>query len=251
MNPALFLRAACGTALLAVFGAAASAATPDAQQLLKSSDQARGGGLPGLVWVVKASSSGTGAEDFQDQVLEVWANDTSSLARVVEPPNSRDSKMLQVNRNMWISKPSLHKPVAISPRQRLTGQAAVGDIAAINYANDYVATFIREEKVGDEACYVLELKATSRQATYDRINYWVSVSRSVAVQAQFLSVSGKPIKSAQFEYGNTIRVGNRGVPFVSHMAIADALTDARTTLDFSKVKVQPVPQSEFDVSNLR
>ena len=141
--------------------------------------------------------------------------------------------------------------MAISPRQRLTGQAAIGDIAATNYAKDYQARYLRQEDVGDEPCHVLELTASSRQTTYDRITYWISVRRGVGVQADFLSLSGKKLKSAQFEYGNSLNIHGKTVLFVSRMAIADALSDARTTLVYSRISARAIPSSEFDVGNLQ
>ena len=238
-----------------VFGAgfapAVQAAEPDAQQLLKSSDQARGGGLAGLVWEVATHNSGSGADEQVDQKLRVKAVETASLAEVIDPPSSKGAKILQVERNMWISKPGLKKPVAISPRQRLTGQVAIGDIAATNYVRDYTARYVREEAIDNEPCHLLELSSANKQTTYDRINYWVSVKRGVAVQAEFLSLSGKKLKSARFDYGNTIQAGGKSIAFVSKMSIADALTDARTVMQFGKVKVQNIPASEFDVGNMQ
>ena len=232
-------------------GLALADADSDAMLWLKSSDQARGGGLSGLIWEVQTVTTGSGADEQIDQRLRIKAIDSSSLAEVLDPPNSKGARMLQVDRNMWMTKPGLKKPVAISPRQRLTGQAAIGDIAATNYARDYTATFLRDENVGDEPCHVLDLKAANRQTTYDRITYWVSVRRGLALKADFLSLSGKKLKSAQFEYGNSLSVNGKTVPFVSHMVINDALSDARTTLQYSHIKAQPVPKSEFDVGNLQ
>ena len=83
-------------------------------------------------------------DDQEDQTLRIKATDhatgTSSVAEVLQPIGSKGSKMLQVARNMWITKPGLRKPVAISPRQRLTGQASIGDIAATDYTRDMFAS---------------------------------------------------------------------------------------------------------------
>ncbi len=240
-----------GSLLGASLASSAWAAEPDAAQLLRQADQARGGGFPGLIWEVHAHNSGSQADDQPDQRLRIKAIDNASVAEVLEPLSSKGSRMLQVDRNMWLTKPGLKKPVAISPRQRLTGQAAIGDIAATNYAKDYQARYLRQEDVGDEPCHVLELTASSRQTTYDRITYWISVRRGVGVQADFLSLSGKKLKSAQFEYGNSLNIHGKAVLFVSRMAIADALSDARTTLVYSRISAQAIPSSEFDVGNLQ
>ncbi|MCS6765946.1 MAG: outer membrane lipoprotein-sorting protein [Candidatus Protistobacter heckmanni] len=229
---------AAGLAMVTVLPAA-QAAEPDAMQLLKSSDQARGGGYAGLVWEIQVTNTGSGAEDQPNQKLRIKAVDTASVAEVLDPPNTKGSRMLQVDRNMWMTKPGLKKPVAI------------GDIAATNYAKDYSAKYLRQEDVGGEPCHVLDLSANNRQTTYDRITYWVSAKRGLAVKAEFLSLSGKKLKSADFEYGNSIVANGKTIPFVSKMTIADALTDARTTLQYTRIKVQAVPASEFDVGNLQ
>lgn len=225
-------------------------AGPDAATLLARSDQARGGNLPGLIWDVSVVNSGTGSDEQQPMRLRVKAIETASVSEVLEPLNSKGSKMLQVERNMWLTKPGLLKPVAISPRQRLTGQAAIGDIASTNYVKEYEAYYVREEAVADEPCYLLDLRANSSQSTYDHVLYWVSVKRSVGVKAEFYSLSGKRLKTALFEYGNNISVNGRNIPFVSRMLISDALTDGRTELTYGRVKVKAISPSDFDVSNL-
>jgi hypothetical protein len=228
----------------------ALAAAPDPAQLLRHSDQARGGGLPGLTWEIRSRNSGSQARDDDPPMrLLVKAVDDASLVETLEPLRSKGARMLQLDRNMWLTKPGLKKPVPISPRQRLTGQAAIGDIAATHYARDYGARLAREETVRGERCWLLELTATARQATYDRVLYWVSASRGTAVQAEFQSLSGKKLKSAQFDYGNRIELQGRTIPFISRMVISDALTDAQTTLEYSRIVVKPVPASEFDVSH--
>ncbi|WP_461498425.1 outer membrane lipoprotein-sorting protein [Ramlibacter sp.] len=225
------------------------AAEPDATELLKSSDQARGGGLGGLLWEVDVVTEGSG-EHPQPMKLRVKAADDASLAETLEPVRSKGGKMLQVGRNMWLTKPGLKKPVPISPRQRLSGQAAIGDLAATNYVRDYTATLLKEDSVGGEPCYVLQLTAATNQATYDRLLYWVSKPRRVAVRADFLSLGGKPLKTALFEYRNAIQVNGRKVPFISRMVITDALHDATTTLTYTGVKVQPIAASDFSLSSL-
>ena len=85
------------------------------------------------------------------------------------------------------------------------GDAANGDIASTNYADDYIGTLSGEEPVKGEACHVLDLKAASKNVTYDRIRYWVSKERLVGVKAEFYTLSGKLFKTAEFRYDNRVR----------------------------------------------
>lgn len=224
-------------------------AESDPIALLKKSDQARGGGLPGLSWNVNVVNTGSNADE-QSMRLFIKATDTASLAETIEPLRSKGTKMLQVDRNMWLSKPGLKKPIPISARQRLTGQAAIGDIAATNYARDYSPKYLRNESQGHERCHVLELISKNRQTTYDRLIYWISEDRNVGVRADFYSLSGKLIKRAIYDYENHIEVQGKPVPFISRMVIEDALTGAKSLLDYSQVKVKALSSADFDVSHL-
>ena len=225
-------------------------AAPDAHTILKESDQARGGGLPGIVWEIRLQSRDGDRKDEPQRIL-VKAVDDSSVAETQEPVRFKGSKILQVERNMWMTRPGLSKPIPISPRQRMSGQASNGDIAATNYAKDYEPQLGATENIGGEPCYVLDLTAKHKRTTYDKIRYWVSVKRVVGVKAEFYSVSGKLLKTALFDYGNTIEHEGKSIPFISKMTIRDALIDAETTMEFGTVKVKKIAASEFDLGQMQ
>jgi hypothetical protein len=230
--------------------ATAAHAAPDPQQLLANADRARGGGLPGIVWTIHLTPR-EGERKLEDQRLEVRATDDASVAETLEPARFRGAKILQVGRNMWLTKTGLSKPIPVSPRQRMTGQASNGDIAATNYAVDYSATLAGEEAIDGEPCYVLDLAAKHKRTTYDRVRYWVSKPRGVAAKAEFYSLSGKLLKTARFEYGNEIRHEGSRIPFVSRMTLRDALIDAETEMRYESVKVRKVSAAEFDLGQMQ
>jgi len=242
------MRAIASLLIFAVSGAVMAA--PDAHSILKDSDQARGGGLPGIVWEIKLQSR-DGERNDEPQRILVKAVDDSSIAETQEPVRFKGSKILQVERNMWMTRPGLSKPIPISPRQRMSGQASNGDIAATNYAGDYDAQLGATENVDSDPCYVLDLSAKHKRATYDKIRYWVSVKRVVGIKAEFYSVSGKLLKTARFEYGNTIEHDGKHIPFISRMIIRDALIDAETVMEFGTVKVKKIAASEFDLGQMQ
>lgn len=233
-----------------LLGSGMAIAAPDAHNILKDSDQARGGGLPGIVWEIRLQSR-DGERNDEPQRILVKAVDDSSVAETQEPVRFKGSKILQVDRNMWMTRPGLSKPIPISPRQRMSGQASNGDIAATNYAGDYEAELAGTENVGGEECHVLNLTAKHKRATYDKIRYWVSVKRVVGIKAEFYSVSGKLLKTATFQYGNTIEHEGRRIPFISKMTIRDALIDAETVMEFGTVKVKKIAASEFDLGQMQ
>ena len=229
---------------------ASAHAAPDAQSIIKHADRARGGGLPGIVWEIRLNSH-EGDRVAEEQRLQVRAVDDASVAEVFEPLRSKGTKLLQVEHNMWLTRPGLSKPIPISPRQRMSGQASNGDIAATNYAADYEARLVTQEKLEGELCYVLDLSARHKRTTYDKIRYWVSVAREVGVKAEFYSLSGKLLKTAIFKYDNSIQFDGKSIPFVSSMVIRDALVDAETTMKFTTVKVKKISPSEFDLGQMQ
>jgi len=225
-------------------------AASDAQAILKESDRARGGGLPGIEWEIRLTSR-DGVHVDEPQRLLVKAVDDSSLAETQEPARFKGSRLLQVAHNMWLTRPGLSKPIPISARQRMSGQASNGDIAATNYAGDYAAQVNATETLEGELCHVLDLSARHKRATYERIRYWVSVKRGVGLKAEFFSLNGKLLKSARFEYDNRIDHEGLRMPFISRMVIRDALIDAETTMEFGAVQVKKIATAEFDLGQLQ
>jgi len=224
-------------------------AAPDPNSLLEQSDKARGGGLPGIEWTVTAESR-EGGRKLEPQVLQVKAVPDASLVETLEPSRFRGNKLLQAGRNMWITKPGLSKPIPVSPRQRMTGLASNGDIAATNYAKDYKATLDGEESIGGDECYVLELQARDKHTTYDRVRYWIAKDRGLGIKAEFYSLSGKLLKSAAFTYDQTIRYNGNTIPFISRMVIEDQLEDAKTELAYGAVKVEEISSSVFSLGQM-
>jgi hypothetical protein len=222
-------------------------AAPDAESLLNESDRARGGHLPGLSWSIGITSLEEGKTDSYQLVAK--ASGANTRVEYTAPQKSRGQVVLMLGRNMWFSRPGLQKPIPISPRQRLTGQAANGDIAATDYSSDYDARLLSEEELDGTRCAVLELTAKARNVTYDRIRYWVALERKVGLKAEFYTVSGKLMKWASFEYGGQIAFAGRRLPFVSRMTIRDAVNAGNvTTLDYANVSVKKLNPELFELA---
>jgi Outer membrane lipoprotein-sorting protein len=230
-------------------GSVAYAEEVQVKDILKHADQARGN-LDGIVWNIKITTNEDGGKESRGMTVKVKRSNT--LAKFTSPANMNDRMVLMVDRNMWFIRSGLKKPVSLSPRQKLLGDAANGDIASTNYVEDYAATLIKKESVHDEPCYVLDLKATNKSVTYDRIKYWVSEERLVGVKAEFYTLSGKLFKTAEFKYDNRIKTDNgEEAPFVSELVIRDAIQQGRVTMmTYSNIRVEPIPDSTFNLNVL-
>lgn len=221
----------------------------DAQDLLKASDQFRGGTQSGIEWQVRLRTVENGKSS--DRTFSVKVKGVDALVEALSPAKFKGEIYLFNDHTMWFFKPSLKKPIAISARQKLSGQAANGDIAATNYARDYTAKLEKSEKVKGVMAQVLLLKAKSDQVTYDQIRYWVSEKSKQALKAEFMTLQGKPFKVATFEYKNTLSSGGKRNPFLSRVTIIDAkFNKNRSVMDYSHVSPASFPSALFNVNNL-
>jgi hypothetical protein len=232
---------------LAMVTVAGQAPTPE--QLLKDADRARGGLANGITW--NATVEATEEGDTTTRTFLVKARGNDALVESLAPPRYKGEIMLFNDRTIWFVKPGLRKPVSISARQRLTGDAANGDIASTNYARDYEGTIAGEDTVDGEAAYRLELKARARNVTYDRIRYWIAKERHLGLKAEFLTVGGEVFKTADFVYGNVLKTPAGRYEFVSKMTIRDATGSGRVTvISFGLPKPETHAPSLFNINNV-
>ena len=230
------------------FSVSAVHAQMTSKEILQKADEARGN-AEGIQWEIVIDSIEGGRE--QHRTFRVNARGYNSLADTLAPANVKGQKLLMQDRNMWFAKPGLSKAVPISPRQKLMGGAANGDIASTNYAGDYKITHTSEGKVNGEPCLLLDLQSVDSRATYDRIKYWISKERFVGLKAEFYTVSGKMFKTATFEYKNSITINERPQEFISKMIITSAIIkEDITTMHYNKPVLKKVSDATFNLNLL-
>jgi outer membrane lipoprotein-sorting protein len=144
--------------------------------------------------------------------------------------------------DMWVYLPDTSRPVRITPLERLSGDASNGDVARTNYAADYNPVYLRTEKAGGEDCYVLNLTAKRKGATYQQIQFWVRVQDARPVRAEFHLTSGKLIKSATFDDFMIVA----GHPQLRHMTLYDEIRhNSHSVLEYSGIAPRDLPDKLF------
>lgn len=220
-----------------------------ATDLLKASDLNRGGVQEGLTWKATILSFEDGESSEREFMIK--AKDHDAYVEALSPARLKGEVYIFNDRTMWYYKPSVKKPVSISSRQKLTGQAANGDIASTHYARDYDATLEKTETIEGEKFHVLFLKAKTSQLTYDQIRYWISDKSKLATKAEFLTLQGKPFKIGMMEYGNKLNFQGKEIPFVSQMTIVDAkFPENKSVIKYHQPKVESISAGLFNVNNL-
>jgi outer membrane lipoprotein-sorting protein len=219
---------------------AASIPAPDAESLLKRSDTYRNG-WPAYVVNVKITDFEAGRSD-EEHLYEVSQKGIDKTYVEFMSPREKGRHLLMLGDDMWVYLPDTSRPVRITPLERLTGDASNGDVARTNYAADYAPVYLRTEKAGDVDCFVLELTAKRKGATYQRILYWLRTEDARPVRAEFYLTSGKHIKSATFdEY-----LQQDGKPLLRKLTLYDEIRhNSHSVLEYSGATQRQLPDKLF------
>lgn len=245
----LRLSAALVVGVLLACGVAGAAAPPGGRpltdwQILREADKARGN-LDGIAWTVRIEA--TMARERREMVAEVMARGFDVSARALSPPEAAGIRLLMLNGEMWLEKPDLSRAIPITPKQKLMSNAAYGDIAATNYAEDYTPVRLGVEKVNGRTCWVFDLAAKRKNLLFDRIKYWVARDGLVGVKAEYYTPSGQKWKAATMQYKHRVRIHGRLRPFISSLQMVGFQGDAEPVVmfRFDKPRVGPIPDAAF------
>jgi outer membrane lipoprotein-sorting protein len=212
----------------------------DAEALLKRSDTFRNG-WPSYVLKVKITNYESDKSD-EEKLYTVSQRGADKTYVEFMSPRDKGRHLLMLGDDMWIYLPDTSRPIRITPLERLSGDASNGDVARTNYAVDYSPVYLRTEKQSSEQCFVLELKAKRKGATYQRILYWLRVEDARPVRAEFFLTSGKHIKTATFdEYAPSA-----GKMLLRRLTLYDEIRhNSHSVLEYSGAASRDLPDKLF------
>jgi len=215
----------------------------EVDSILKRSDSYRNG-WPSYVLHVKITNYEANKTD-EEKLYEVSQKGTEKTYVEFLSPREKGQHLLMLGDDMWVYLPETSRPVRITPLERLSGDASNGDVARTNYAADYTPAFIRTEKCGKDeqmSCYVLNLAAKRKGATYQRIQYWLRSEDARPVKAEFYLTSGKLMKSATFDDFYNVA----GHPQLRRMTLTDELRhNSHSVLEYSGIAPRDLPDKLF------
>ncbi len=208
---------------------------------LATAEKARGvmSGDQGLQWTVDVNSSASSGATKTAR-FRAKAQSGNVFAEILAPEQSAGKTYLaESDGKMWFFKPGLSRPVSVSKRQRLSGDAAIGDLASTSYVTGYSIASEEPGSLDGRAATLFTMKSNSLGDVYHTIRYWIADDTSLGLKAEFLSKSGTLLRTATFDYQNTLS----GSPFLSQMIVTER--DRTVTLDFSEVSARSFPSSQF------
>lgn len=167
-----------------------------------------------------------------------------TLIKTVMPRRDKGRNMLMLDEKMWLYIPALRRAVRISLANKLSGQAANGDIARMRWYGDYRVVIEKQ----DQEEWILFLQALKKGLTYDKLRVWVDKKTFNPIKAEYLSVGGMVLKYAEFKAYRNIE----GMERPTRIFITDAINkNKRTVISILKMKRCEFPAAMFKKNNLR
>lgn len=187
--------------------------------------------------------------DFNDGRLSEEANflgffssNDKSLV-VCKNGKNKGMKVLMKGDDMWVCLVSSKRALRITPRQRLMGQASIGDVSKISFSKDYSGEILGQ----DDQEIKVELKARGKGATYQKIILSVQSKDLKPRKAEFYLLSGKHLKTAYYE--DYVNIENREVN--CKIRIEDAVKNGSySVMTYSEFKKTTIPDKYFNVMSL-
>jgi outer membrane lipoprotein-sorting protein len=218
---------------------------PSAARILERADEYRSG-WTSFALITKISNY-EGDRLVDESRYEVYLkNRTKSFVKFLDP-RDKGRSLLMLEDDMWIYIPSTSRPIRITPMQRLTGNVSNGDVARTDYSGDYEPVLLSEETVAGKECYLLELTAKRKGATYPKIQYWVTKADFMPCKAEFFLTSGKNHKTALFDAFADFS----GRRLLSRMTIYDKIRrKEKSVMEYLRYTPQEIPEKYFNKNSM-
>jgi len=230
--------------LLAAGVSTAAEKTLTPEKILQLADQYRAGWGSFSLWVRITNYKRDRLEE--ESQYEVYVRTTKSYVKFLNP-RDKGRSLLMLEDDMWIYIPSTSRPIRISPMQRLSGNVSNGDVARTNYAGDYAAVLLKEDSIDGRDCYLLELTAKRKGATYPKIQYWISKSDYTPRKAEFFLTSGKNHKTALYDSFQDFQ----GRHLLARMTIVDKIRrEEKSVMEYLRYAPREIPDKYFNKNSM-
>ncbi len=177
-----------GAALLA----APAYADPSALDLMRSYDRIMGPeNFDAVTRMVAHRDDGT-VRSYKMAVLK--KGDDKFRIAFQEPAAVVGQELLRQGDNLWVYMPNLKRAVRLANRDSFQGgDFNNADVLRVKYEADYTGTVSAD---GD--AWVLELKAKTTAASYDKIKLWLRKADTMPTKGEYYTASGKMLRKAEF-----------------------------------------------------
>jgi hypothetical protein len=184
--------------------ACGSAAADDVDTILRKADSYRMPHASAQVdSLVQTFKDGKLDKEKRYQVLVRAGGKSLVLFR---SPGEAGQKVLMSGDDFWMLLPGSARPIRITPLQKLLGDASTGDIATLTWSGDYHGSVVREVDIDGVHCLELELAATRKTLSYQRVVLQVAKADYRPLHADLYATSNKRLKQARYSQDRMVLV---------------------------------------------
>jgi outer membrane lipoprotein-sorting protein len=222
---------------LALVAAAAAPAAPTADELMKDYDAVMGPTNYTAVVTMTAHRDDGTSRAYTMRMLK--AGDDKFRIWFDEPASVRGQEILRQGDNSWLYLPNLKRAARMANRDSFQGgDFNNADVLRVNYVADYTGA-LGDDPAHPDA-FLLELKAKTPEASYDRIKLWLSRDGHLPLKGEYYTSSGKLLRTAEFSEVKDFG----GLKRPAHVLMKNMIVTARSSeLTFAKVDVHITPVS--------
>jgi len=217
-------------AWVACLALAGVAQAQDVTALLKTADKYRmsADSLQVETQITVLNADGT---TDKERRYKVFAQAKRQSLVLMQSPAEHGQKVLMLADDFWLLLPDSQRPIRITPMQKLLGDASIGDIATLSWADDYTGKLVGEEPCEgatpgskSQTCWRLSLNAARKGVTYQHIELWLGKAHGEPVKADLYVLSEKLAKQATF-----ILDKPSNPTTVNEMVLVDQVSNHKTT----------------------
>ena len=184
-----------------------------------------------------------------------WAEgEEKAFTEYLAPAREKGTKMLKLGDRLWMYSPSTDRTIHISGH--MLRQSVMGsDLSYEDMMEDrklthhYEAVVTGTESLGGRPCWVLDLKAKTKDVAYFMRKLWVDQSRGIPLKEELYAKSGKLLK--KLELKDVTKIEERWFP--KRMIFKDMLKKGKgTEFIFQDIRFdQDIPEHIFSKAALR
>lgn len=188
--------------------------------------------------------------------LKGWAKGTNySLLYITYPAKEKGQVFLKRDNEMWNYIPSIERMIKLPPSmmmQSWMGSDMTNDdlVKGASIVKDYTHKIVKEEKIGDYGCYVIELTPKEEAAVvWGKILSWVSKKGFMTLKNEYYDEDNYLVNSEKLT--NIKNVGDRIMPTRFEIVPVEK-PNQKTILEFTSIKFEvDIDDKFFSIQNMK
>ncbi|MDX9959241.1 MAG: outer membrane lipoprotein-sorting protein [Spirochaetia bacterium] len=162
---------------------------------------------------------------------------------IMLPEVNKGQAYLREGDNIWFYDPTSRKFSFSSMKENIQdSEAKNSDLSRSTLSEDYSVTSVKEGTIGKIPVWVIDLEATTREVSYERLVLHVRRDRTVLLKEEAYSVSGRLMRTTL--YPRYAELDGKLLP--TQILIVDELNPGeRSQLTLAEQSVAPIPDRVF------